>query len=85
VLHAASDLGVAIPEALSVVGFDDIPIASYTVPSLTTIHMPIGEMTAVAARLAMDEAEAEREGGTQNFIVAPSLVVRRSTGEAPLG
>jgi DNA-binding LacI/PurR family transcriptional regulator len=82
VLHAAADLGIDVPGALSVVGFDDIPIASYTVPSLTTVHMPVNEMTAVAARLAMDEPE-DGAGPPENVVVSPSLVVRRSTGPAP--
>jgi DNA-binding LacI/PurR family transcriptional regulator len=82
VLHAAAELGVAVPGALSVVGFDDIPISSFTVPPLTTIHMPVSEMTSVAARLAMDEPE---DGATpvDNVILSPSLVVRKSTGPAP--
>jgi DNA-binding LacI/PurR family transcriptional regulator len=82
VLHAAADLGVDVPGSLSVVGFDDIPIASYTVPSLTTVHMPVNEMTAVAARMAMDEPE-DGAGPMQSVVVSPSLVVRKSTGPAP--
>jgi DNA-binding LacI/PurR family transcriptional regulator len=82
VLHAAADLGVDVPGSLSVVGFDDIPIASYTVPSLTTVHMPVNEMTAVAARMAMDEPE-DGAGPMQSVVVSPSLVVRKSTGLAP--
>jgi DNA-binding LacI/PurR family transcriptional regulator len=66
-----------------VVGFDDIPMASFTVPSLTTVHMPVDEMTALAARLAMDEPEEGASGGVESFVVTPSLVVRESTGEAP--
>jgi DNA-binding LacI/PurR family transcriptional regulator len=83
VLHAAADLGLAVPRDLSVVGFDDIPMASFTVPSLTTVHMPVDEMTALAARLAMDEPEGGASGGVESFVVTPSLVVRESTGEAP--
>jgi DNA-binding LacI/PurR family transcriptional regulator len=81
VLHAAAELGIEVPGQLSVIGFDDIPMASYTVPSLTTIHMPVDEMTAIAARLAMDEAETDADGGVANFVVAPTLVVRKSTAE----
>ena len=43
-LHAAHSLGAAVPERLSVVGFDDILIAAHTVPALTTLRMPITEM-----------------------------------------
>jgi DNA-binding LacI/PurR family transcriptional regulator len=83
VLHAAADLGLDVPGELSVIGFDDIPMASYTVPSLTTVHMPVAEMTAIAARLAMDEGETSDEGGAHTYVVIPNLVVRKSTGEAP--
>lgn len=83
VLHAAADLGIAVPRDLSVVGFDDIPMASFTVPSLTTVHMPVAEMTALAARLAMDEPEDGQAGASMSFVVTPTLVVRESTGEAP--
>ena len=83
VLHAAADLELDVPGELSVIGFDDIPMASYTVPPLTTIHMPVAEMTAIAARLAMDEAETSDSGGVQTYVVIPNLVVRKSTGEAP--
>ena len=82
VLHAAADMELSVPEELSVVGFDDIPMASFTVPALTTVHMPIAEMTAAAARLAMDDAEDRQDGGG-NFVLTPQLVVRKSTGQAP--
>ncbi len=83
VLHAAADLGLVVPRDLSVVGFDDIPMASFTVPALTTIHMPVAEMTALAARLAMDEPVDGASGMADGFVVTPSLVVRESTSEAP--
>jgi hypothetical protein len=44
--------------------------------------MPVAEMTSIAARLAMDEAETDADGGMANFVVTPNLVVRKSTGEA---
>lgn len=78
VLHAAAELGVAVPEELSVVGFDDIPISEYLIPPLTTVHMPIAEMTAVAAHLAMDETD--EDDPPLDFVIEPTLVVRRSTG-----
>jgi DNA-binding LacI/PurR family transcriptional regulator len=47
--------------------------------------MPVHEMTEIAARLAMDDAEAGTDETARNFVVAPTLVVRKSTGEAPGG
>ena len=66
------------------IGFDDIPIAAYLIPPLTTVHMPIAEMTAAAASLAMDDPETEADEGAQTFVAEPSLVLRGSTG-APGG
>jgi LacI family transcriptional regulator len=41
VMHAASQLGLTLPDDLSVVGFDDIPLAAYVIPELTTVAQPI--------------------------------------------
>lgn len=84
VLHAAAGLGLEVPENLSVIGFDDIPMASYTIPSLTTVRMPIAEMGAAAARLAMDEPELDSAEGPKDYVAVPDLVIRESTGEAPM-
>jgi DNA-binding LacI/PurR family transcriptional regulator len=84
VLHAAHELGVHVPSDLSVVGFDDLPLAAYSVPSLTTVAMPIGTMTQRALDLALGAV-----GGTppvvQPVVVEPRLEVRESTGPAPHG
>ncbi len=82
VLHAAADLGLRVPGDLSVTGFDDIPLAKFTVPPLTTVRMPVAEMTAIAVRLAIDD-DPEDVGPTGYHVVAPTLVVRASTGRAP--
>jgi DNA-binding LacI/PurR family transcriptional regulator len=83
VLHAAAGLGLEVPADLSVIGFDDIPMASYTIPSLTTVRMPIAEMSAAAARLAMDPP-VEGETRLDDYVAVPNLVVRESTGRAPM-
>jgi DNA-binding LacI/PurR family transcriptional regulator len=82
VLYAAAGLGLNVPADLSVIGFDDIPMASYTIPPLTTVRMPIAEMSAAAARLAMDEPDEDH--GHEDYVATPALVVRESTGEAPM-
>jgi DNA-binding LacI/PurR family transcriptional regulator len=93
VLRGARVMGIRVPEELSVVGFDDIPFASYTAPALTTLRMPTAEMSAAAidlaiagARLARGEvvdaaSNAERPASVRMF--RPELVVRESTGPAP--
>jgi DNA-binding LacI/PurR family transcriptional regulator len=78
-LHAAHALGIAIPEQVSVVGFDDIPFAAYSAPPLTTVHNPIAEMANLAVDLAIDRTSAE----TADHVLVPSFTVRSTTGPAP--
>src|SRR5438270_4276738 len=81
VLHAADRLGLRVPDDLSVIGFDDIHVAAFTVPSLTTVRMPVAEMAAVAVREALEPTPgADR---IREHVIRPSLVVRRSSGPAP--
>lgn len=86
-LHAAAELGVRIPDDVSVIGFDDIPAARFGVPSLTTLHQPVGEMAAVAVRIAVDAIGGSAEPGVTsrpNHLLRPTLVERRSVGPAPV-
>ena len=57
VLHAAYSRGRIVPRELSVVGFDDIPIAAHTAPALTTLRMPITEMVREGVRQAVGFAQ----------------------------
>jgi DNA-binding LacI/PurR family transcriptional regulator len=86
VLHAAYSLGRTVPDELSVVGFDDILIAAHTVPALTTLRMPIGEMIHEGVRLATEFARnvsMSRQPQVTSF--EPTLVVRQSTAPATVG
>lgn len=80
-LHAAHESGLIVPEQLSVTGFDDIPVAAFTVPSLTTVRMPVREMVEQAMQLALDKQG--RTAGRSPVILQPSLVVRASTARRP--
>lgn len=57
-MRAAHDLGIPIPAALSVVGFDGIPLASMTTPRLTTVKQPIQEMAAAAVAVLLNKQTA---------------------------
>ena len=77
VLRAARQLGIRVPEDLSVVGFDDIPWAAIVTPALTTINQPVAEMAAAALRLLLDRLE-EPERPLRHQKVPVSLVERDS-------
>ena len=80
VLIACREQGIAVPEELSVIGFDDIKMASYVTPPLTTIHQPKIEMGRLATQMLLDLLH-NRPG--QNYVLLPTLIARAST--APLG
>ncbi|GHK00493.1 LacI family DNA-binding transcriptional regulator [Streptomyces sp. NPDC003753] len=80
VYEAARELGLRIPEDLSVVGFDDLPVARWVGPPLTTVRQPLMEMAEAAARLVLDLGRAEAPTAATRVELATSLVVRSSTG-----
>jgi DNA-binding LacI/PurR family transcriptional regulator len=83
VLREAHRRGLSVPGDLSVVGFDDIPFASYCSPSLTTLAQPIDEMAAAAVDDLLQRLDPDRpRGGTGSYsrVFRPRLVVRESTG-----
>jgi LacI family transcriptional regulator, xylobiose transport system transcriptional regulator len=79
--EAARALGVRIPEDLSVVGYDDLPVARWVGPPLTTIRQPLTEMAEAAARLVISLSRGEKPTNLR-LDLATSLVTRQST--APL-
>jgi DNA-binding LacI/PurR family transcriptional regulator len=83
-LQAASELGVAVPENLSVVGFDDSPAAAFATPMLTTVAQPHEEKGRLAARWLLEEiADGRPRRRRRKTILPTELVVRGSTGRPP--
>ncbi|MFP4374831.1 MAG: LacI family DNA-binding transcriptional regulator [Spirochaetaceae bacterium] len=80
VLHGAAEQHLRVPYDLSVVGFDDIQLASYAVPSLTTVQQQKQQIVAEAASLLLARISGEHEGSMQHRILTPRLVVRSSSG-----
>ncbi|EEP7047462.1 HTH-type transcriptional regulator GalS [Salmonella enterica] len=76
-LTALKDNGIAIPLHLSVIGFDDIPIARYTDPQLTTVRYPIASMAKIATELALQGAAGTLDI-TATHCFMPTLVRRHS-------
>lgn len=79
VYRAAQELGLTIPGDLSVVGFDDAPVASRVWPALTSVRLPIQEMGRQAAQRLID-LQRNREDKLQSIEFHPVLVRRGSTG-----
>jgi DNA-binding LacI/PurR family transcriptional regulator len=77
VLDAAAERGVSVPRELSVIGFDDIPAAATSTPSLTTVRQPHRDKGACAVRLLLDGVKPPH-----TVILPTELVVRSSTGRA---
>jgi LacI family transcriptional regulator len=78
VYKAAYRLGIRIPEELSVVGFDDSPLASRLWPSLTTVRLPIRDMGRLAASKLLPTSSAGADAAATSIVV-PHLVVRDSS------
>jgi DNA-binding LacI/PurR family transcriptional regulator len=78
VYQAAAEAGVRVPDDLSVVGFDDLPPAMWTIPPLTTIRQPLREMATAAATMVMTLARGE-EPPQRRTELATELVLRSST------
>jgi DNA-binding LacI/PurR family transcriptional regulator len=76
------DAGLRVPESVSVIGFDDIQLASYSNPTLTTVRQPLQEMGEIAARTLLDRIE-NRSEYVAEIAIEPELIVRQSTGPAP--
>jgi LacI family transcriptional regulator len=78
-IRALQDSGLRVPADVSVIGFDDIKAAAYTLPQLTTINQPLAEMGTIATQSLLNHIH-----GTvtrcDTITVEPTLVVRESTG-----
>lgn len=78
VMKAATELNIKIPDELSIIGFDDLPICSYLPIPLTTVRQPIKEIARQSINLLferMERPEKERE----KKIIKPSLIIRETT------
>ena len=80
VMRESHDAGISVPRDLSVVGFDDIRLAQFVLPPLTTVQMSQSELARLAfnALLAEVERETPSPNGTE-YLLKTSLVLREST------
>jgi len=81
-IRGLRDAGLRVPDDVSVVGYDDLPVAAYVEPALTTVHQPMGEVGARAAGIVLDRIAggAEPEPATQ---LLPAVLVARESVAPP--
>ncbi len=79
-IDAAKSLGLEVPADISVIGFDDVPMAAWEVFSLTTVRQPLSEMAREAARMLVERIEHVGDiGAGRERLFATSLVRRATT------
>lgn len=78
VMHAATEMKLRIPDDLSLMGYDDLPLASYTVPQLTTVAQPLDQMGATAVDVLLDQM-GKPDQPPVKAVLTTQLVVRGST------
>ena len=82
VLRAAGDLGLRVPQDLSLVGYDDIPLSSYTVPRLTTVSKDALRSGRDAFQLLLERIQ-NPDRPRQRRVNSARFIIRESTGRAP--
>jgi LacI family transcriptional regulator len=81
-MRALAKVGIHVPEQCSVIGFDDVALAAFSTPPLTTVRQPMETMGTVAADLVAQAIKAKvekRDLSLTHKKLAPELVVRQST------
>ena len=82
-LSALRESNVEVPEEMAVAGFDDIPLARYMDPPLSSVHVPIHQLGAKAVELLLHGITHKNDHARRRERVSTELVIRRSTsGEA---
>jgi len=79
VINAAQDMGMNVPNDLSVAGFDDSILASRIIPSLTTIRRPVKQMARLAATKLIASIDGRTDDAQTSILLVPELVKRSST------
>jgi DNA-binding LacI/PurR family transcriptional regulator len=77
-MAAARDIGLDIPGDISLVGFDDIDIAAYCNPPLTTVHVPAYEIGRLAMKIILNMIDDYENYKVQQYCLDTNLVIRNS-------
>ncbi|WP_336922068.1 LacI family DNA-binding transcriptional regulator [Aquipuribacter sp. SD81] len=82
VIRAARAMGLSIPDDVSVIGFDDSPVNAFMDPPLTSLRQPVSDMASVAITALVEQLRTGQHPTTE-YLFAPELIVRGTTGPAP--
>jgi LacI family transcriptional regulator len=80
-IAAIHETGLRIPQDIALVGFDDVPLARYLDPPLTSVHLPTREMSRLASQMVVDLIQGRTPEKPQ-ILLKTDLVVRKSCGAA---
>jgi DNA-binding LacI/PurR family transcriptional regulator len=78
-MRAAHTLGMRVPDDVAIAGFDNIPLAAFTTPPLTTVAQPIAEQGATAAKFLLERISATKPRPSSTISMECNLIVRGST------
>jgi len=83
-LRAAMECGLRVPEELSVVGVDDIPLGRFLPVALSTIAQPLADMARRTATMLIERIEGDRHSEPQRAVFSTRFIARESTGSVNL-
>jgi len=79
-ISAIQDFGLEVGKDISITGFDDIPLAEYSHPPLTTVHQPIYQIGGMVCEMLI-KIILGQELGQKHILLKPSLIVRETSGK----
>ncbi|QPC83355.1 LacI family DNA-binding transcriptional regulator [Phototrophicus methaneseepsis] len=82
VMHALDQMNLCIPKDISVMGYDNIPLSGYMLPSMTTIDQPINAMGKTAVRVLLNHIQNASKQ-SERAVLPTQLIVRNSTAAPP--
>lgn len=80
-MEALAEQGISVPGDISVVGFDDVPLAASVTPKLTSVSLPIFDMSRAAVEKVLELCDSERP--TFSTVSFPSVLVKRDSASHP--
>ena len=77
-MHALTENGIRVPEDMSIIGFDNVPLASFVIPALTTVEQPASQIGKTAGTILLRSLEGGSDE-VEHISLSTTLIVRDST------